>query len=43
MMAISEASGPRDSMLPEGEREIRKLTIDTIRALAMDAVQPRTL
>jgi transketolase len=34
-----ESSIPRPSGLPDGEREIRALSIDTIRGLAMDAVQ----
>jgi transketolase len=39
MAAISESSPARVSALPHDEREIRRLSIDTIRALAMDAVQ----
>jgi transketolase len=39
MAAISESSSPRASALPAPEREMRKLSIDTIRGLAMDAVQ----
>ena len=39
MAAIPELSGLRVPALPEDEREIRELSIDTIRALAMDAVQ----
>src|SRR5450759_5489175 len=45
MAAIPEPSGPRALALPDSERtlkgtsEIRELSIDTIRALAMDAVQ----
>jgi transketolase len=39
MAAIPEPGSLRASALPEGEREIRRLSIDTIRALAMDAVQ----
>ncbi len=39
MAAIPETSAPRSSAPSDGEREIRKLSIDTIRALAMDAVQ----
>jgi transketolase len=39
MAAISESSSPRTSALSADEREIRRLSIDTIRALAMDAVQ----
>jgi transketolase len=39
MVAISESSVRTGSVLPDGEREIRKLSIDTIRGLAMDAVQ----
>jgi transketolase len=39
MVAISESSPARAFALPDDEHEIRKLSIDTIRALAMDAVQ----
>jgi len=39
MAAIPEPSGPRTLALPDSEREIRELSIDTIRGLAMDAVQ----
>jgi transketolase len=39
MAAIPEPSGPRALALPDSEREIRELSIDTIRGLAMDAVQ----
>jgi transketolase len=39
MAAVSESSSLRTSTLPDSEREIRKLSIDTIRGLAMDAVQ----
>ncbi len=39
MAAISESSSPRASAPRSEDRDIRKLSIDTIRALAMDAVQ----
>jgi transketolase len=39
MAAIPESSVPTGSMLGDDELEIRKLSIDTIRCLAMDAVQ----
>jgi transketolase len=39
MAAVSESSSMCASGLKDDEREIRKLSIDTIRALAMDAVQ----
>ncbi|MFZ1154668.1 MAG: transketolase, partial [Solirubrobacteraceae bacterium] len=39
MVAIPEASNAQDLTLRASEREIRKLSIDTIRGLAMDAVQ----
>jgi transketolase len=39
MAAIPEASTVRAPDLSDKEREIRRLSIDTIRALAMDAVQ----
>jgi transketolase len=39
MAAVSESSSLLTPTPPDGEREIRKLSIDTIRALAMDAVQ----
>jgi transketolase len=39
MAAIPESSSPQASALPANDREIRKLSIDTIRGLAMDAVQ----
>ncbi len=39
MAPTPESSGPRVPALGDDEREIRKLSIDTIRALAMDAVQ----
>jgi transketolase len=39
MSAILESSSPQASALPANDREIRKLSIDTIRGLAMDAVQ----
>ncbi|HWX87410.1 MAG TPA: transketolase [Solirubrobacteraceae bacterium] len=39
MAAVSESSALHPPALREQEREIRKLSIDTIRALAMDAVQ----
>jgi transketolase len=39
MAAVSESSALHAPMLVEEEREVRKLSIDTIRALAMDAVQ----
>jgi transketolase len=39
MAAIPKSSSPRMSALPADDREIRELSIDTIRALAMDAVQ----
>jgi transketolase len=39
MAAIPESSTLPASALPADEREIRKLSIDTIRGLAMDAVQ----
>jgi transketolase len=39
MAVVQESVSSRASTLPAGEREVRKLSIDTIRALAMDAVQ----
>ncbi len=39
MAAVPQSSSPQASTLPAGEDEIRKLSIDTIRGLAMDAVQ----
>jgi transketolase len=39
MAAIPESSSPQASVLPASDREIRALSIDTIRGLAMDAVQ----
>jgi transketolase len=39
MAATSESSGGRALALADSEREIRKLSIDTVRGLAMDAVQ----
>ncbi len=39
MAVAPESSAPRTSSLPDGEAELRKLSIDTIRGLAMDAVQ----
>jgi transketolase len=39
MSAIPESNSPQASALPANDREIRKLSIDTIRGLAMDAVQ----
>ena len=39
MAAVSESSSLCASALPDGESDIRKLSIDTIRGLAMDAVQ----
>jgi transketolase len=40
MAAVSESHNSiRASTLPAGEREVRELSINTIRALAMDAVQ----
>ncbi len=39
MAAVSESSAPHVPVLVEEERDIRGLSIDTIRALAMDAVQ----
>jgi transketolase len=39
MAAVSESNSLLTPTPPDGEREIRKLSIDTIRALAMDAVQ----
>jgi transketolase len=39
MAAIPESSSPQASVLSAGDREIRELSIDTIRGLAMDAVQ----
>jgi transketolase len=40
MAVVSEShSSIQASALPAGEREVRELSIDTIRALAMDAVQ----
>jgi transketolase len=39
MVAIPESSSPQASVLPASDREIRALSIDTIRGLAMDAVQ----
>jgi transketolase len=39
MAAIPESSTRRPSGMPEGEREIRALSIHTVRGLAMDAVQ----
>jgi transketolase len=38
-MATTEASPPRAPARADEERELRRLSIDTIRALAMDAVQ----
>jgi transketolase len=39
MAAISESSSPRASAPRAEDRDIRKLSIDTVRGLAMDAVQ----
>jgi transketolase len=39
MAAVSESSSLLTPALPGGEHEIRKLSIDTIRGLAMDAVE----
>ncbi len=39
MAAVSESSALHAPGLSDDEREVRKLSIDTIRALAMDAVQ----
>jgi transketolase len=39
MAAIPESSTPKTSVPRAADREIRKLSIDTIRGLAMDAVQ----
>src|ERR1700728_829363 len=39
MAVAPKSSTPRASSLPDGEAELRKLSIDTIRGLAMDAVQ----
>jgi transketolase len=40
MAVVSEShSNAQASTLPDGERELRELSIDTIRSLAMDAVQ----
>jgi transketolase len=39
MAAIPQSSALRAAALPDDEREIRTLSIDTIRGLAMDAVQ----
>ena len=39
MAAIDELSTPSLAALPDSDSEIRKLSIDTIRGLAMDAVQ----
>ncbi|MGA7704756.1 MAG: transketolase, partial [Solirubrobacteraceae bacterium] len=39
MAAVSESSAPHAPALADDERKIRKLSIDTIRALAVDAVQ----
>ncbi len=39
MTVAPKSTTPRASSLPDGEAELRKLSIDTIRGLAMDAVQ----
>jgi transketolase len=39
MATIPDSRSPAASVLPSDEQQIRKLSIDTIRALAMDAVQ----
>ncbi len=39
MAAVSDSSALRAPSLDAGQREVRKLSIDTIRALAMDSVQ----
>jgi transketolase len=39
MAVVPESSAPRTPALPDEQAELRKLSIDTIRGLAMDAVQ----
>ncbi|HEY5195232.1 MAG TPA: transketolase [Solirubrobacteraceae bacterium] len=39
MAVVPDLSSSRTCALPDGESEIRKLSIDTVRGLAMDAVQ----
>src|ERR1700722_340143 len=39
MAVASESSALRTPVLPDGEADVRALSIDTIRGLAMDAVQ----